>query len=79
VLLTGMSGTGKSGVIEALAARGFKAVDSDNGWCEPGELSRVLDDLDAIESRLRAAAHHEIQTTMPLGEVVAEVLRLTGA
>ena len=35
VLLTGMSGTGKSSVIRALSARGFKAVDTDDGWCEP--------------------------------------------
>jgi len=30
-----MSGTGKSSVIQALSARGFKAVDTDDGWCEP--------------------------------------------
>ena len=35
VLLTGMSGTGKSSVIQALAARGYKAIDTDDGWCEP--------------------------------------------
>jgi hypothetical protein len=35
VLLTGMSGTGKSSVISELAALGFKAVDTDDGWCEP--------------------------------------------
>ncbi|HKV85731.1 MAG TPA: AAA family ATPase [Ktedonobacterales bacterium] len=29
ILITGMSGTGKSTVVEALAARGFKAVDAD--------------------------------------------------
>jgi dephospho-CoA kinase len=34
VLLTGMSGTGKSSVIGMLAARGYKAVDTDDGWCE---------------------------------------------
>lgn len=31
VLLTGMSGTGKSSVIAALATRGYKAVDTDYG------------------------------------------------
>lgn len=35
VLITGMSGTGKSTVIEALAARGYKAIDTDSDeWCE---------------------------------------------
>jgi dephospho-CoA kinase len=149
VLLTGMSGTGKSSVIHALSARGFKAVDTDDGWCEPlpdgrqrwredaigqlldtedagvlfvagceenqvqfhprfdliillsapvevltkrlasrttnsfatapGELERVLDDLQAVEPLLRKAATYEIRTTMPLGDVVAEVLHLAGA
>jgi shikimate kinase len=35
VLITGMSGTGKSSVIAALAALGYKAVDTDDNWCEP--------------------------------------------
>ena len=149
VLLTGMSGTGKSSVISALSARGFKAIDTDDGWCEPepdgrqrwregpieqlldtedadvlfvagceqnqvrfhprfdliillsapvevlvarlasrttntfgrapGELERILDDLRTIEPLLRKAATHEIRTTMPLGDVVVEVLRLADA
>ena len=149
VLLTGMSGTGKSSVIRALSARGFRAVDTDDGWCEPlpdgrqrwredaigqlldtedadvlfvagceenqvrfhprfdliillsapagvlaerlasrtansfgkapGELARVLDDLQAVEPLLRKVATHEIRTTRPLADVVAEILHLTGA
>ena len=35
VLLTGMSGTGKSSVVRELVARGYKAVDIDDGRCEP--------------------------------------------
>jgi dephospho-CoA kinase len=35
VLITGMSGTGKSTVLRELAARGFKTVDTDyGGWTE---------------------------------------------
>jgi shikimate kinase len=30
-----MSGTGKSSVVRALVAAGYKAVDTDDGWCEP--------------------------------------------
>jgi dephospho-CoA kinase len=133
VLLTGMSGTGKSSVIHALSARGFKAVDTDDAvdqlldaedaevlfvaGCEenqvrfhprfdliillsapvevlaerlasrttnsfgraPSELERVLDDLQAVEPLLRKAATYEIRTTVPLGDVVAEILRVAGA
>jgi hypothetical protein len=144
--LTGLSGTGRSSVIHALAVRGFKAVDTDDGWCEPlpdgrqrwredatglfldtgdavvlfvagceenqvrfhprfdliillsapveilagrlawrttnsfgqapGELERVLDDLQVVEPLLREAATREIRATVPLGDVVAEVLHL---
>jgi shikimate kinase len=42
VLLTGMSGTGKSTVIKELAARGYKAVDTDEDGLS--ELVSVPDD-----------------------------------
>ena len=63
VLLTGMSGTGKSSVIGELAALGHTAIDTDDGWCEP---------------LLRTAADHEIRTTIPLADVVAKVVHLAG-
>jgi dephospho-CoA kinase len=149
VLLTGMSATGKSAVVRELAARGYKAVDTDYGWCQvladgrqlwredamatllatedadilfvagceenqvrfhpqfdyiillsapveilmqrlavrasnsfgksPEELRRVLDDVAAIEPRLRQIADHEVFTTAPLHEVVTAILQLVGA
>jgi dephospho-CoA kinase len=146
VLLTGMSGTGKSSVVRELVARGFKAVDTDDGWSEltldgrqmwredairallatedtdvlfvagceenqaqfhahfdhivllsapldtllerlaartsntygkaPEELDRVRGDIETAEPLLRRVADHEIQTTVPLNEVVTAILRL---
>jgi dephospho-CoA kinase len=145
VLLTGMSGTGKSSVVRELVARGYKAVDTDDGWSEtqpdgrqawredaiqallasedaevlfvagceenqtkfhaqfdhivllsapidtlvervatrtsnsygktPEELRRFLDDVETVEPLLRRIATVEIQTTMPLNDVVTTILR----
>ena len=52
VLVTGMSETGKSSVVEELAARGFKAVDTDDGWSEPLPGGRQRWREDAIEALL---------------------------
>lgn len=52
VLLTGMSGTGKSSVVRALAARGYKAIDTDDGWCEPLPGGRQRWREDAISELL---------------------------
>ena len=147
VLLTGMSGTGKSAVVLELAARGYKAVDLDEPeWSEaapdgewvwreervrhllstedadvlfvagcasnqvkfyhqfdeiillsapaevimarlatrtnnpfgkrPDELAQVLSDLEETEPKLRRVAGHEVDTSAPLEEVVAAILRI---
>ena len=50
VLLTGMSGTGKSTLIKELAARGYKAVDADkDGFSEV--VSVPLDELTGLDPR----------------------------
>ena len=54
VLLTGMSGTGKSSVIGELAALGYKAIDTDDGWCEPLPDGRQRWREDAIAALLDA-------------------------
>ncbi len=50
ILLTGMSGTGKSSVVRALANRGYKAIDTDAGWSEPLPDGRQRWREDAIEA-----------------------------
>ena len=52
VLLTGMSGTGKSSVIGQLAALGYMAIDTDDGWCEPLPDERQQWREDAIAALL---------------------------
>lgn len=45
----------------------------------PEELRRFLDDVKTVEPLLRLVASHEVQTTVPLDEVVSTVLRLVDA
>ena len=52
VLITGMSGTGKSAVVGQLVARGYTAVDTDDGWCELQADGRQLWREDAIQTLL---------------------------
>ena len=47
-----MSGVGKSSVVRALVAAGHKAVDTDDGWCEPLPDGRQRWREDAIEALL---------------------------
>ena len=47
-----MSGTGKTTVIRRLVALGHKAVDLDDGWCEPQPDGRLLWRVDAVSALL---------------------------
>jgi shikimate kinase len=47
-----MSGTGKSSVVRELVARGYKAVDTDDGWCEPLPDGRQQWREDAVRALL---------------------------
>ena len=67
-----------SAPVEVLAERLASRTTNSFGRA-PGELERVLDDLQTVEPLLRKAATYEIRTTMPLGDVVAVVLQLAGA
>jgi dephospho-CoA kinase len=52
ILLTGMSATGKSSVVKELRERGYKAVDTDDGFCEVRPDGRQLWRHDAIHELL---------------------------
>lgn len=43
----------------------------------PGEVARVMDLIETVEPLLRRVAGHEIDTSAPLDDIVAAVLRLT--
>ena len=49
-----MSGTGKSSVVRELVASGYKAVDTDDGWCELQPDGRQLWREDAIRALMAA-------------------------
>ena len=46
------------------------------GWSAAGELQRTLKDAAEVEPLLRRLAHHEVVTTAPLADIVAEVLMI---
>jgi len=47
-----MSGTGKSSVVRELVARGYKAIDTDDGWSETQPDGRQLWREEAIQALL---------------------------
>ncbi|MGY0231818.1 hypothetical protein [Longispora urticae] len=59
VLVTGMSGVGKSALLEELAARGHRTVDTDYGDYHETVDGERLWRPDRIEALLRAAGNGE--------------------
>lgn len=53
ILLTGMSGVGKSAVLERLAAEGFQCIDLDDGWMCEIQGERQID-LKAVQQFVRS-------------------------
>lgn len=52
ILLTGISGTGKSTVVAELAARGYKALDADDGLCRTAADGEWLWNEDLVDQVL---------------------------
>jgi dephospho-CoA kinase len=61
-------------IVERLAARAKAAYGT-----RPGDVARVLDNMETVEPLLRRVAGYEIDTTAPLEDVVAAVLELARA
>jgi dephospho-CoA kinase len=79
ILLTGMSGTGKSTVIAALAARGYKAVDADgNDFSEWVEVSGDDDPFGSLVEAGRDWVWREDRMQALLSTEDAEVLFVSG-
>lgn len=82
ILITGMSGTGKSSVIERLGELGYKAVDLDDAyWCEE-TLVTVMDDPTGTQTEpghfcREDGAHWLLDTLVPSRDEV--VTRVTPA
>lgn len=68
VLLTGMSGTGKSSALAELSRLGFEV--------RPEERELFLRDLAEVEPLLRRTCTHEIDATQPLATVVRQLVEL---
>ena len=84
VLITGMSGTGKSAVIQELAGRGYRAYDLDtpewSHWvnADPSDSLTPADGKDWVwrEDRVRALLSEPVQETLFIGGCAENMKRL---
>jgi predicted ATPase len=72
VLITGMSGTGKSSLLHELAVRGHRTTNPYGR--DPAELAETLQYQQTVEPLLRASATLEVVITVPVARVADIVL-----
>lgn len=85
ILVTGMSGTGKSSALAELKRRGFRVVDTDEeGWSEWSDVDggyvwredRITQLLAEEEGPPLYVSGHEIDASQPLANVVDQLEEL---
>lgn len=89
ILVTGISGTGKSSALAELGRRGYLLSapadvildriarrTTNNYGKTPAEQAMILDDLARVEPLLKASCTHELDASRPLDEIVADLIAI---
>ena len=69
VLVTGMSGTGKTTVLDELRRRGHVTLDTDPHGATPEQRAEIERNVGAVEPLLRRGASVEFDARRPVSEL----------